>query len=71
MGLFIDDDIVLLIDSQFEELSDKIKTAISGVTDKPISFVINTHWHHDHVGGNKNFELTNSTILAHNNVLKR
>ena len=45
---------VILVDDQFAPLTEKIKEAISKITDQPVKFVINTHWHSDHTGGNEN-----------------
>ena len=45
---------VFLIDDQFAPLTDKIRAAIAKLSDQPIKFVLNTHWHFDHVGGNEN-----------------
>jgi len=71
MGLIIGEDGAILIDDQFAPLSDKIKSAIAELTDKPVRFVINTHWHGDHTGGNENFAKSGSTIVAHENVRLR
>jgi glyoxylase-like metal-dependent hydrolase (beta-lactamase superfamily II) len=71
MGLIIGDDGAILIDDQFARLSDKIKAAIAEITDKPVRFVINTHLHGDHSGGNENFAQTGSIIVAHENVRTR
>jgi len=63
-------DEVLMIDSQFGPLSDKIKTKIQSLAgDKPIAYLINTHYHGDHTGGNENFRP--AQIIAHKNVRKR
>ena len=71
MGLIIGEDGAILIDDQFARLSDKIKAAIAEITDHPVRFVINTHWHGDHMGGNENFAKSGSTIVAHENVRMR
>jgi len=60
----------LLVDDQFAPLTEKILTAVSQLSDKPVKFVINTHWHGDHVGGNENLGKT-ATIIAHDNVRQR
>ena len=60
-----------IIDDQFAPLSAKILAAIETITDKPPSFVLNTHWHGDHSGGNENFSQAGATIVAHDNVRKR
>ena len=62
---------VIMIDSQFAPLSDKLMTAIKKITEKPITFLINTHHHGDHTGGNENFNSDQVTVIAHENVLKR
>jgi len=71
MGLLIGDDGAILIDDQFARLSDKIKASIGELTDKPVRFLINTHWHGDHTGGNENFANAGSTIVAQENVRMR
>ena len=71
MGLIIGDDGAILIDDQFARLSEKIKAAISELTDEQVLFVINTHLHGDHTGGNEIFAQSGSMIVAHENVRKR
>jgi glyoxylase-like metal-dependent hydrolase (beta-lactamase superfamily II) len=67
----IGQDGVILVDDQFAPLTEKIKEAISKITDEPVKFVINTHWHSDHVGGNENLGEAGAIIVAHDNVRKR
>ena len=67
----IGQDGVFMVDDQFAPLTAKIKDAISKITDKPIKFVINTHWHPDHTGGNENLGETGAIIVSHDNVKKR
>lgn len=71
IGLSIGEDGAYIIDDQFGPLSDKIKSAIDNISEQPVKFVINTHWHGDHVGGNENFAKSGSIIVAHDNVRKR
>jgi len=70
IGVSVGDDGVALVDDQFEPLVPKIEAALKGITDKPVRFVLNTHFHGDHTHGNKVFGLK-STIIAHDNVRKR
>ncbi len=62
---------VFIIDDQFAPLSDKIVAALAKLSDKPPRFIINTHWHGDHTGGNENFGKAGAVIVAHDNVRKR
>lgn len=71
IGLSTGEDGAFIIDDQFAPLSEKIQTAISAVYDGEISFLLNTHWHGDHAGGNENFARAGATIVAHDNVRKR
>ena len=71
LGLSIGDDAVFLIDDDFAPLSGKITAAIAKLTAKPIKFILNTHWHYDHTGGNENFGKSGAIIVAHENVRKR
>ncbi len=60
---------MLIVDDQFASLAPKIQAALKGIADQPVRFVLNTHWHFDHTGGNLAF--SKSTIIAHDNVRKR
>ena len=71
IGVLVGNDGVILIDDQFAPLSEKIKKAIAAISDKPIRFIINTHFHGDHSGGNNVFGSEGSIIVAHENVRKR
>jgi len=71
IGMSVGDDGVFLIDDQFAPLSKKILEAIGEITDKPVSYVVNTHWHGDHTGGNENMGAAGAVIVAHDNVRKR
>jgi glyoxylase-like metal-dependent hydrolase (beta-lactamase superfamily II) len=68
----VGDDGIAIVDDQFAPLAGKIRAALRDITgqDKPVRFVINTHYHGDHTGGNPNFSET-STIIAQDNVRKR
>jgi cyclase len=66
----VGEDGIVIVDDEFAPLADKIRGALKGITDKPVRFVINTHWHFDHTGGNESFSQT-STVIAQDNVRKR
>src|SRR5438552_10102883 len=70
IGASVGEDGIVIVDDQFAPLAEKIRAALKGITDKPVRFVINTHWHGDHTGGNANFSQT-STLIAQDNVRKR
>lgn len=71
IGLSYGEDGNALVDDQFAPLTDKIVAAVKTVDPDPVKFVINTHWHGDHTGGNENFGKMGSVIMAHDNVRKR
>lgn len=71
IGLLVGDDGIIMIDDQFAPLSDKILAAIRGISDEPIRFLINTHVHGDHTGGNANFGGMGIPIVASDNVYLR
>lgn len=65
------DDGVFLIDDQYAPLSGKIRAAVARLSGKPLRFVVNTHWHGDHTGGNEALGKAGAVIVAHENVRKR
>ncbi|HEX7534100.1 MAG TPA: MBL fold metallo-hydrolase, partial [Syntrophales bacterium] len=71
IGVSAGKDCVFMIDTSYAPLADKIKAAIATVSGKPIQYVVNTHWHQDHVGGNEYFAKAGATVVAHDNVRKR
>ena len=71
IGLAVGEDAAFLVDDQFAPLTSKILAAIRAVTDKPVRFLVNTHWHFDHTGGNENLSKAGTVIVAHENVRKR
>jgi cyclase len=70
IGVSAGPDGVLIVDDQYAPLADKIREALKGINPGKLRFVINTHFHGDHTGGNPTFG-TDSTIIAHDNVRKR
>ncbi len=71
IGVSVGDDGAFVIDDQYAPLTDKIVAAIGALTDQPIRFVVNTHWHGDHTGGNENMGARGAIIVAHENVRAR
>ena len=71
IGLAIGEAHAYVIDDQFGPLTDKILAHIKSITAKPVKFVLNTHWHGDHTGGNENMAKQGALIIAHDNVRKR
>ncbi len=71
VGVLVGPDGVFMVDSQFAPLSDKLAAAIKKISDKPIRFMVNTHVHGDHTGGDENFGKMGVTILARENLRYR
>jgi glyoxylase-like metal-dependent hydrolase (beta-lactamase superfamily II) len=71
IGVSVGDDATFIIDDQFAPLTAKIKAALATITQKPVRFVFNSHWHFDHTGGNENLTGDGAIIIAHENVRKR
>ncbi len=71
LGLVVGKDATFVIDAQYEQMAPKIKAAVEAISKKPIRFVINTHWHFDHTGGNEFMGNHDAVIVAHDNVRKR
>lgn len=71
IGVSAGADGVILIDDQFAPLTPKISAAVKAISEAPIRFVLNTHWHYDHTGGNENFGKAGAVIVAHHNVRTR
>jgi cyclase len=69
----VGEDGIVIVDDQYAPLADKIQAALKNlkITDKPVRFVINTHYHGDHTGGNLPFANSGSTLIAQDNVRKR
>lgn len=65
----ITDDGVIVVDDKFDDVAQEIIAEVKKVTDKPIRFLINTHHHQDHTGGNRTF-VKIATLIAHHNVRK-
>ncbi len=71
IGVSVGEDGVFMIDGQFADMSEKIITAVKTISGKELKYLINTHWHGDHTGGNENFNKQGAVIVAHENVHKR
>jgi glyoxylase-like metal-dependent hydrolase (beta-lactamase superfamily II) len=70
IGVSVGSDGILIVDDQFAPLADKIKAALKGLGEGKLKFILNTHWHGDHTGGNVAFG-PEAPIIAHDNVRKR
>ena len=62
---------VIMVDGQFAPLHDKIKAAVAAVSKQPVRYLVNTHYHGDHTGGNAAFAADGAGVIAHENVRKR
>jgi glyoxylase-like metal-dependent hydrolase (beta-lactamase superfamily II) len=71
IGVCVGEDGVFLIDDQFAPLTPQIVEEIRKLSEKPVRFVFNTHWHGDHTGGNENLGEAGAIIVAHANVRRR
>ena len=71
IGLSYGEDGSIVVDDQFAPLTDKILAALASIDPDPVRFVVNTHWHFDHTGGNENLGKRGAVIVAHDNVRQR
>lgn len=71
IGVSIGDDGVYMIDDKFDRFGEEIITTVAELTDAPIRYVLNTHFHGDHTGANAKMKATGATIMGHDNVRKR
>ena len=69
-GVFVGKDGLLIIDTKDGSVNNEIKTQLSEISNKPVRYVINTHWHYDHIGGNESMGNAGAIIVAHENVYK-
>jgi glyoxylase-like metal-dependent hydrolase (beta-lactamase superfamily II) len=67
VGVLIGEDGTLIVDDQFAPVTDKLVAAIADKTDRPVQFVINTHWHLDHTDGNENFGGAGAILVSQKN----
>ena len=71
IGVLVGSDGVMLIDNQFAPLTDKIVAAVKEISSAEVTYLVNTHYHGDHSGGNENFKNMEVEIIAHSNVIRR
>lgn len=71
VGVYVSQDYVILVDDQWAVLSTRIKELVKSVTDKPIRYIINSHFHYDHADGNRSFGKEKIPIVSHANVRNR
>ena len=70
IGVSVGEDGIVVVDDQYAPLAPKIEAALKTITDKPVRFILNTHYHGDHTGGNEYFGKS-APVVAHENVRKR
>ena len=70
IGASVGEDGIVIVDDQYAPLAERIQQALKGIADKPVRFIINTHYHEDHTGGNEFFQ-KQAPIIAQDNVRKR
>ncbi len=71
IAVYENPDGLVLVDDQWVELSPKIKKLLAGISNKPVKYVLNTHFHYDHSDGNKVFGKEGAVIISHENIRKR
>jgi len=71
LGALAGDDGILMVDTEFAPLAEKIQAAAAKLSDKPIKYVVDTHWHGDHIGGNAPMAKAGAAIVSHENVRLR
>jgi len=71
VGVSVGADGVFIIDDQLTPMTPKLKAALAALSKKPVRFVVNTHWHTDHTGGNVGMAGDGAVILAQDNTRKR
>jgi cyclase len=71
VGVSVGDDGVFIIDDELSPMTDKLKAALGALSKKPVRFLVNTHWHADHTGGNPGIAAAGAVIVAQENVRKR
>ncbi|WP_444943546.1 MBL fold metallo-hydrolase [Microbulbifer sp. ZKSA006] len=71
IAVLVGEDGTFMVDDQYAPLTAKIQQAVAQLAEQPLRFVINTHWHGDHTGGNENLGKSSALIVAHENVRKR
>ncbi|MEM6640098.1 MAG: MBL fold metallo-hydrolase [Pseudomonadota bacterium] len=71
VGVLVGEEGVFMVDDQYAPMSDKLKAAVAAITEAPLRYLINTHWHFDHTGGNEAFAESGAVLVAHDNVRVR
>src|SRR5262245_25577304 len=71
VGVSVGSDGVFIIDDELSMMSPKLQAELAKLSKNPVRFLINTHWHGDHTGGNAAFGAAGAVILAHDNVRQR